>query len=323
MGRYLLRRLLMVPLLLFGATSVTFAIVHLSPGSPVDDLRLSIPGISESDLARIERSLGLNESLGRQYWTWMTDVAQGDLGLSMKNARPVRGQIFDRLPNTILLTGTSMLLSLLIAIPCGILAAVKRNSLFDQAATVATTLGFALPTFWIGLLLILFFSVQFSKWGLPALPSSGMRSVVGDQGLWDRIRHLIMPVVALTVVQLADSLRFVRGQMLEVLGQDYVRTARSKGLEERIILYRHAFRNALLPLVTLLGLSIPQLIAGAAIVETIFSWPGIGNLSVAAAADHDYTMIMGITVVVALVALLANLLTDLLYAVVDPRISYK
>lgn len=322
MGRYVLRRLLMVPLLLFGVTTVTFALVHVSPGSPLDDLLVTIPGITPDDLARIERSLGLHDPLWRQYLNWLADVARGDLGLSLQNARPVRAQIFERLPNTLLLTGAAMTVSLLIAIPVGVLAAVRRNSIFDQIATIASTVGFAVPSFWIGLLLILFFSVQASKWGWPALPSSGMRSVTGDQGLTDRLEHLVMPVTALAIGQVADSLRFVRGQMLEVLGRDYIRTARSKGLREKTVIYRHAFRNAMLPLVTLIGLSIPQLIAGAAITETIFSWPGIGRLTVDAARGHDYTMIMGATIVVGGVSLLSTLITDLVYAVVDPRISY-
>jgi peptide/nickel transport system permease protein len=323
MTRYILRRLLQLPFLFLGVSLVTFALVHLAPGSPVDDLRLSIPGISNEDLGRIERTLGIDRPLHRQYLDWLGLLVKGDLGLSLKDRRPVRAEIVDRLPATAILLGSSLLVSLLIAVPAGILAAVRRNSLFDQATNALATLGSALPTFWIGLLLILAFSVQAQSWGLPMLPSSGMRSVVGSDGLGDRVRHLILPVATLSIFQISTWLRYVRAQMLEVLGQDYVRTARSKGLRERAVIARHAFRNALLPLVTLIGLSIPELALGAPIVESIFSWPGIGALSIQSARGHDYTMIIGITVFAGLATLIANLLTDIAYAAVDPRIVYK
>jgi len=323
MARYVLRRLLQVPFLLLGATLVTFALMHFAPGSPIDRYRVSIPGISQSDLARIEQTLGIDKPVYRQYLGWLGQLAHGDLGLSLSDRRPVRDQVLERFPNTLLLVGSAMLLSLLIAVPLGILAAVRRNSIFDHAATAFSTFGSALPSFWIGLLLILTFSVQASSWGLPSLPSSGMRSVVGGGGVDDRFRHLIMPVATLSIVQVSWWMRYVRAQMLEVLGQDYVRTARSKGLSERVVVFRHAFRNSLLPLVTLIGLSLPDLVAGAAVVETIFSWPGLGALSVQSAAGRDYTMIIGLTVFIALATLISNLLTDVVYAVVDPRIKYQ
>jgi peptide/nickel transport system permease protein len=304
-------------------TVITFTIVHLVPGSPVQDLRVQIPGMREEDVRRIERTLGLDKPVHEQYLSWLGQLLRGDMGISMSNARPVRDQILERLPNTLLLTGTAMVVALVVAVPAGILAAVKRNSLFDQVSNLVATVGYSVPTFWLGLLLILFLSVQATTWGLPAFPSSGMRSVTGDAGLGDRLRHLILPVIALSTVQVAGWLRYIRSQMIEVLAQDYVRTARSKGLAERVVLYGHAFRNALLPLVTLVGLSIPELVAGAVVVEPIFSWPGIGNLSLEAARNHDYTLIMGMTVFIGLVTLLANLVTDVLYAVVDPRISYR
>ncbi|MCC6792956.1 MAG: ABC transporter permease [Thermomicrobiales bacterium] len=323
MARYIARRLLQIPLLFLGATLLTFALVHLVPGSPVNDLRVSIPGITESDLARIERTLGLDEPLHKQYLGWLGQLVQGDLGLSLQDRRPVRDEIMTRLPNTLLLTGSALFVSLLIAIPIGILAALRRNSIFDQVVNLAVTLGSALPTFWIGLILILVFSVQATEWGLPALPSSGMRSVVGGEGLGDRLEHLLLPMTTLAIFNVSGWLRYVRAQMLEVLSQEYIKTARSKGLAERVVIFRHAFRNALLPLVTLLGIQFPQLVAGAAFVETIFSWPGLGSLSVQAATDRDYTMIIGLTVFVAAFTLISNLVTDLLYALVDPQITYQ
>jgi peptide/nickel transport system permease protein len=293
------------------------------PGSPVNDLRLSIPGITEGDLARIERTLGLDKPLHEQYLGWLGQVVRGDLGVSMDDRRPVRDEIIARLPNTLLLTGSALVVSLLIAVPVGIFAALHRNSLFDQVTNFGVTLGSALPTFWIGLILILVFSVQATEWGLPALPSSGMRSVVGGDSIGDRIEHLLLPMTTLAIFQVSGWLRYVRAQMLEVLSQEYVKTARSKGLAERVVVVRHAFRNALLPLVTLLGFQIPQLVAGAAIVETIFSWPGLGLLSVQAATDRDYTMIIGLTVFIAAFTLIVNLVTDLLYALIDPQITYQ
>lgn len=322
MGRYLLRRLLAIPPLLLGVTVITFGLVHLTPGSPVDDLRLNTPGLRPEDAAIIERTLGLDRPLYKQYLGWMGQLAQGDLGISMINYRPVRTLILERLPNTLLLTGSAMLLSLVLAVPIGILAATRRNSLFDHLTTLGTGLGYSLPTFWVGLLLILLFSVQASSWDVPSLPTGGTRSFPGGGDLIDRTRHLVLPVVTLSVVQLAGWARYVRAQMLEALGQDFIRTARSKGLRERVVILSHALRTSLLPLITLLGLSLPELVGGAAIVEAIFSWPGIGNLSVEAAARHDYTLMMGLVVVIALLTLISTLLTDLLYALADPRIRY-
>lgn len=322
MGRYLLRRLLAIPPLLLGVTVITFGLVHLTPGSPVDDLRLNTPGLRPEDAAIIERTLGLDRPLYKQYLGWMGQLAQGDLGISMINYRPVRTLILERLPNTLLLTGSAMLLSLVLAVPIGILAATRRNSLFDHLTTLGTGLGYSLPTFWVGLLLILLFSVQASSWDVPSLPTGGTRSFPGGGDLIDRTRHLVLPVVTLSVVQLAGWARYVRAQMLEALGQDFIRTARSKGLRERVVILSHGLRTSLLPLITLLGLSLPELVGGAAIVEAIFSWPGIGNLSVEAAARHDYTLMMGLVVVIALLTLISTLLTDLLYALADPRIRY-
>jgi peptide/nickel transport system permease protein len=323
MTRYVIRRAIQVPFLFLGVSLVTFLLVHLAPGSPIDDLRVSVPGISNSDLQRIERSLGIDRPLQRQYLDWLGQLAKGDLGLSLTDRRPVRDTIIDRLPATMLLMGTSLLVSLLISVPVGVIAAVKRNSWFDQIANALATLSSALPTFWIGLLLILAFSVQAQSWGLPMLPSSGMREVIGGGDFTDRLKHLILPVATMSFIQISGWIRYVRAQMLEVLGQDYIRTARSKGLRERSVINRHAFRNALLPLVTLIGVSLPELVIGAPIIESIFSWPGIGALSIQAAQGHDYTMVIGITVFAGLATLTANLLTDVAYAVVDPRITYE
>jgi peptide/nickel transport system permease protein len=320
MAIYILRRLLAIPLLMFGVTLVTFALVHLLPGSPVDDLRLSTPGLTPEGAKSIERTLGLDRPIYEQYTSWLGQLVRGDLGISMKNYRSVTSLIEQRLPNTLLLGGTALLVSLMIAIPIGIIAALRPNSIFDHVSTVGSSLGFALPSFWVGLLLILAFAVQANAWHLPALPSGGMRTIPGGGDFTDRVRHLILPVITLSVAQISGWTRYVRGQMLEALNEEYVRTARGKGLSESAVIWRHAFRNSLLPLVTLLGLSIPGVLAGTAIVEAIFSWPGIGQLSVQAATGHDYTLMMGLTVFLALTTLVASLITDLIYLAVDPRI---
>jgi peptide/nickel transport system permease protein len=320
MAAYILRRLLAIPPLLLGVTLVTFALVHLLPGSPVDDLRLSTPGLTPEGAKSIERTLGLDRPLYQQYTSWIGQLARGDLGISMKSYRPVTSLIQQRIGNTLLLGGTALLVSLLIAIPIGILAALRPNSLFDHVTTVGSSLGFALPSFWVGLLLILAFAVQANAWHLPALPSGGIRTIPGGGDVPDRLRHLILPVITLSIGQISGWARYVRGQMLEALNEEYVRTARGKGLKESVVVWRHAFRNSLLPLVTLIGLSVPELLGGTAIVEAIFSWPGIGQLSVQAATGHDYTLMMGLTVFLALLTMISSLITDLIYLLVDPRI---
>jgi peptide/nickel transport system permease protein len=320
MGRYIIRRLIQVIPLLFGITFLTYAIVNAA-GDPLAELELN-PRIKAEDIERYKDSLGLNDPWYVRYFIWVGNVFQGDLGLSMINFTPVTDRILTVLPNTLLLTGTAFVISLLIAIPLGVYSAVKRNSLFDNVATVGTVAVFALPSFWLGLLLIILFSVKFREWGLPYLPVGGMRELRGETGLLDRIEHLILPAVTLALVQLAGWARYIRGSMLEVIRQDYVRTAQAKGLRHKSVIFRHAFRNALLPLVTLLGLSVPELLAGAIFVETIFAWNGMGRLTIDAVKDSDYTLIMGITLFFAFLTIIGNLLADIFYAILDPRIRY-
>lgn len=320
MTRFIIRRLLAIPPLMLGVTIVTFALVHLLPGSPVDSMRLQTPGMRPEDARRIEQTLGLDKPLHEQYLSWISQLLHGDLGISMKNYKPVWTLIMERLPNTLTLTGVALAISLLISIPIGILAALRPNSWFDQVTTVLSSIGYALPSFWLGLLLILLFAVQASSWGLPALPSGGMRTIPGGGDAGDRIAHLILPVITLSVAQIAGWTRYIRGQMLETLNQDYVRTARGKGLSPTAVIWRHAFRNSLLPLVTLIGLSIPAMLSGSAVIEAIFSWPGLGQLSVQAASGRDYTLMMGLVVFIALVTLISSLVTDIVYVFVDPRI---
>lgn len=305
---------------MLGVTIVTFGLVHFLPGSPVDSLRLSTPGMRPEDTRRIEQTLGLDKPLHEQYLSWLEQLARGDLGISMKSYKPVWTLIMERLPNTLVLTGSALMISLLISIPIGIIAAMRPNSWFDQLTTFVSSIGYALPSFWVGLLLILVFAVQATSWSIPSLPSGGMRTIPGGGGVGDRIEHLILPVITLSIAQIAGWTRYVRGQMLETLNQDYVRTARGKGLSTTAVVWRHAFRNSLLPLVTLVGLSIPAMLSGSAIIEAIFSWPGLGQLSVQAASSRDYTLMMGLVVFIAFITLISSLITDIVYFFVDPRI---
>jgi peptide/nickel transport system permease protein len=317
----MIRRLLQMVPLLFGITFLVFAIVNLVPGSPVDRLSFN-PRTRPEDIERIKENLGLNEPWPQRYVEWVSHVIRGDLGISLINYTPVTDRILTALPNTLLLTGSSLLLALLFSVPLGIYAAVRRNTWFDHLVNIGTTLTFAMPTFWLGLLLILFFSVKFHEWGVPAFPVSGIKDFRGGGGVFDRIEHLALPSIALAAVQIAAWARYIRSSMLEVIRQDFVRTAEAKGLHQRAVLFGHAFRNAILPLVTLIGLSLPELFGGAVVIEQIFAWPGIGRLSFNAALSSDYTLIMGTVLIFAVLTLVANLVADLMYAVLDPRIRY-
>jgi peptide/nickel transport system permease protein len=321
MGGFILRRLLQIIPLTIGITFITFAIVNLVPGSPVANLQFN-PKARPQDIQRIQHNLGLDKPWPVRYVEWLKNLAQGDLGISLTNYTPVRDRLLGVLPNTLLLTITALTFALLIAIPIGIYSAVKRNSVFDHGSTIFSIACYAMPNFWLGLLLIILFSIQFSKWGLPHLPVGGMTDLRGGGGLVDRVRHLILPAVSLGLVQLAAWSRYIRSSMLEVIGNDYVRTARAKGLSNRTVIYTHAFRNALLPLVTLVGLSLPDLFGGAFLIESIFSWNGMGRLTLQAVQRSDYTLIMGSTLLFAVLTLLGNLLADILYAILDPRIRY-
>ncbi|CAN5555455.1 ABC transporter permease [soil metagenome] len=315
---FIVRRLLQMIPLLIGITLITFVIINAA-GSPLASLEFN-PRVRPEDIARIRGNLGLDRPVHERYFVWVWNVLQGDLGLSLINFRPVTERIQEVMFNTLLLAGTSLMISLLIAVPLGIYAAVHRNSLIDRVVNILAVAGYAVPTVWLGLLLIILFSVKFDEWGFYALPVGGVRDLRGGGGLSDRIEHLIMPITALVIPQVAAWLFYIRSNMLEVIRQDYVRTASAKGLGSKAVLYRHAFRNALIPLVTLLGLSLPELFAGALIVENVFAYPGMGRLTITAIGDKDHTLVMGVTLVFAFLVIVGNLLADLLYAIVDPRI---
>ncbi|MGH2535713.1 MAG: ABC transporter permease [Thermomicrobiales bacterium] len=320
MTAFIFRRLMQLIPLLFGVTLISFVIINAS-GSPLANLEFD-SRVKPEDIQRLRSNLGLDEPLYKRYFVWVGNVVQGDLGVSMITYAPVRDRVLAVLPNTLLLSGLSVIVAFFIAVPIGIYAAVRRNSLFDRFATVSAVAGFAVPTVWLGLLLIILFSVKFREWGLPSLPVGGVRDLRGDGDVLDRAKHLVLPVTALALPQLAGWVVYIRSSMLEVIRQDYMRTASAKGLRERVVLYSHGFRNALLPLITLVGLSIPELFAGSLVVENVFAYPGMGRLVITAINDKDFTVVMGTTLLFAALVMIGNLLADIMYVMFDPRIRF-
>ena len=323
MRNFIIRRILTLIPLYFGITIITFLIIHLAPGKPSDLEAQMRPGLAIAR-QRLEKIYGLDKPLHIQYWNWLKKMLVLDFGNSFKDSQPVLDKILQTLPNTIILNIAALLLIYLIAVPIGILSAVKQYSLFDKASTVFVFIGMAIPSFWLALLLIMIFSVK-----LGWLPISGMHSIMMNfqsmsfwDKAWDLAKHAVLPVFVLAFSGLAWLSRYTRSSMLEIIRQDYITTARAKGLSEREVIYKHALRNALLPIVTILGLSLPGLIGGSVIIETIFAWPGMGRLAFQAVLARDYPVIMGTSVFSVLLLLLGNLLADILYGIVDPRIKY-
>ncbi|HET8524967.1 MAG TPA: ABC transporter permease [Thermomicrobiales bacterium] len=323
MVQHIARRLIQMVPLLIGISVLVFAIANLVPGNPVTDLVVQMEAnreLSQADIDRITAYYGLDQPLYVRYFSWAGNVLQGNLGLSMRTHQPVLRMILHSLPNTLLLTTTAFLLALLFAIPIGVFGAVRRNTWFDHVTTAGAVTGYSVPTFWLALMLLLLFAVKFKQWGFPSLPAGGIYDLRGGGGFGDRIEHLILPAFALAFVQTALWTRYIRSQMLEVLSQDYIRTARSKGLMERLVIFRHGLRNALLPLITLMGLAVPELFGGALIIEQIFNYPGMGQLTFTAAVGHDYPLIMGTVMFAAVLVIIGNLLADVAYSIVDPRV---
>jgi peptide/nickel transport system permease protein len=313
--RYLLVRLAQGAALLFIVSAVVFLIVHSTPGGPAI---LNNPDVDPHTAQQIARDLGLADPLPAQYGRWLGRVLTGHLGRSYQHQVPVASLIRVRMPNTLILAGAALSVAVLVSIPLGVISAVRRYSVVDYAATLGAFLGVSVPTFWMGIMLIIVFSVL-----LGWLPSAGMRSAGVDAGVGDLVRHLIMPAVVLSAFPLAQLMRYARSSMVDVLGQDYVRTAQAKGLARRRVLVTHVLRNALIPVVTVLGVIVPRLLSGAVITETIFAWPGLGRLAVDAAVTRDYPVIMGLTMTTAVLVVASNLVADLCYVALDPRISLR
>ena len=322
MAKYAIRRVLSSIPVVIGVTTVTFALMKVTAGNYVPGLDLN-PDLRPEDIARLRQQLGADDPTYVQYWHWVSGIfLHGDFGRSMLDSSSVIDHIWSRLPATLELTMTAILLGVLIAIPLGVSGALRRGSRLDHILTATSVAGFAIPQFWLGLMLILLFSVSFKQWGLPWLPSGGRESAYGGGDPLDLLLHLIMPATVLAFFYLSVWSRFVRSSMLEVLSQDYIRTARAKGMTDRRLIYVHALRNAVIPLVTLVGLELPGLVAGGLVVEVVFGWPGLGLMAYERAKSYDFTLVMGTTTFVALLVIAGNLLADLLYSVLDPRIRY-
>ncbi len=312
----------MVPLF-FGITLITFFVIRLAPGNPTFYQGAFNPKVKPEAVKRLEKIYGLDKPLPVQYLLWVKRMLKLDFGTSFVDGKPVSKKIGERIPITLGLNLLSMILILTVAIPIGILSAMKRNSPMDRALTVFVFVGFSTPSFWLALLLMILLGIK-----LHLLPISGLESLNADQfhGLslwWDRLKHLVLPVFVAAFGGLAGFSRYMRQSMLEVLGQDYITTARAKGLKESRVIKGHALKNSLIPIVTILGLSVPSLIGGSVIFETIFAIPGMGQLFYEAALARDYPTIMGILTIGAVLTLLGNLLADISYALIDPRIRYQ
>jgi ABC-type dipeptide/oligopeptide/nickel transport system permease component len=314
MARYLARRVLWMIAVVFGVSIVVFSIIHLTPGDPAQIMLGPTAGMDE--VRALRHDLGLDQPVVVQYLLWIGHVAHGDLGTSIVLRRPVLAEVLDRFRNTALLAAAAILISFTIGTALGMVSAVRRGSAIDRTVMLLATWGLSLPSFWFGLMLIILFSVR-----LGWLPGTGMTSAVGGGDALDIVKHLILPAVALAVVPMAVIARYTRSSMLEVLGQDYVRTARAKGLRERAVIGRHVFRNTLVALVTMLGLQVGFLLAGAVYIENVFSWPGVGQMLVDSILKRDFPLVQGGVLLVATVYVVVNLITDLLYVYLDPRIA--
>jgi peptide/nickel transport system permease protein len=319
---YIIRRLLGIIPLLLGITIISFVIIHLAPGKPTTQQELMSPRISYEARARLERSFDLDKPMHVRFIKWLRRIVRLDLGVSL-DGRPVVDKILERIPVTLTINILALALILIISIPLGIKAAQNPGSFFDKTTTVGVFIGFALPSFWVALLLMQFFSLQLGWFPISGIKSLDFEYFAWPRKLLDLIHHLILPVCVSSIGGLAGFSRYIRQNMLSVLSQPYIITAKAKGLPSRTILYRHAFPNAVLPLITILGLSIPGLLGGSVIFESIFALPGLGELFYRAEMMRDYDLIMASVVLGAVLTMLGNLAADIAYAYADPRIKYK
>jgi peptide/nickel transport system permease protein len=346
MGKYIVRRLLQAIPMLFMISVVLFGLVNLAPGGPLAGHSRS-KRVDPEKIEAMKRQFGLDKPLPVQYIIWLIGndwmkvdedgdgvvdsygtrrgILRGDFGFSFRNREPVLDEISQRLPNTIYLMVVTLFMVALAAIPIGVLSAIKQYSVFDIIATTLSFMGQAIPEFWLGLILILVFYVTLDNpiTGESLFPSGGMYTIGAEFSIWDRLHHLILPVLMGMVGWIAWYSRFLRSSMLEVINQDYIRTARAKGQTERKVLYKHALKNALIPLVTMFALDFPYIFAGSLYVELLFSWPGMGRLFYDAATYRDYPILLAILIIGAGIVIISNLLADITYAYLDPRIRYE
>jgi len=312
MRQYIIRRLLLLPVTALGVSILVFMVLHLVPGNPAQVIAGA--DAPPATVKQIEHELGLDRPLPEQYWNYIGRVLHGDLGRSLRSKRPVADDIRDALPNTLALAVMAAVITPLIAIPLGLLAAIRQGTATDTTVTFFSTVGITMPVFAVGLLLIFFFGIR-----LGWMPISGIGESLGSL---DGLKHAVLPAITLSLGSIAVVTRLSRSALLEVLNQDYIRTARAKGLREGAVILRHGLKNALLPVITVYGLQIGALLSGAVVTETVFAWPGIGRLALSAIQGRDFPVVQGCLLVVATIFVLVNLVVDLLYAFVDPRIHY-
>ena len=313
MGKYIIKRILIAIPVLIGITIIDYAIMCLA-GSPLE--MLQGPRISQGAIEAKEIALGLDKPFYIQYFVWLGQLLQGNMGYSIKSAQAVSNMIGSHLGPTLLLMGVSLLVSLIISVPAGIYSAVHQYSKGDYAVVTTSFVSSSIPGFFLSLLLVYIFTIK-----LGVLPSSGMTTLGTESGFADVASHMVMPVIVLAVSMAGGNIRYIRSAVLEILQQDYLRTARAKGIGRFKVIYKHALRNALIPIVTVIGMQIPTLFGGAIIIEQVFSWPGLGLMTMSAISNRDYPVIMGVCLLSAVVVLVANLVTDILYALVDPTIQ--
>jgi peptide/nickel transport system permease protein len=318
MTRYFIRRLLQAIPTLWAVSIVMFGIIHLAPGGPMAIYALG-PNVDQAELDRIEERLGLKDPLPIQYVKWLRGMLTGDWGISYKFGRKVTAVLGDRIWPSIQLVSASLLIALVFSVPFGVFSALYRNRLVQYVSNTLAMLGVSIPTFWLGMVILLFFSVR-----MRIIPTGGMMTI-GIEGfnLWDRLYHVLPPAAVLATLHIAGWSRYVRSSMLEVIGHDYIRTARSKGLTERKVIYRHALKNALLPLVTLVGLQGGRLIGGAMITEVVFAWPGMGRLLAESLSGRDYPVLMASFMMMSVLVIFGNLAADVCYGFIDPRIRLE
>jgi peptide/nickel transport system permease protein len=320
-GQYVFRRLLQALPLLFLISLMSFMLIRMS-GDPMS-MYAQASSLTEADRERIIKEHGWDQPKIVQYVYWLRDIVRGDLGSSLYTYQPVTQMIWEKLPNTMILMGTVFFVTIAVSIPLAIISALRQYSALDYLVTGASFLAFALPTFWLGLMCIMIFAVKFKEWGLPYMPAGGMYDLVEGPSLLGLLKHLVMPAFVLSIVSMAAYIRYLRASMIEVLHDDFIRTARAKGLPEGTVTWRHAFRNALIPLVTLITMNIPLIFSGALITEQVFAWPGMGRLFVDHANRGDYPVLMGLILTVSVLVIVFNLVADIAYAAIDPRIRFQ
>lgn len=323
MTKYVVRRFVQaIPLLLLISVMI-FLLMQLIPGGPLAAYENN-PNLTPEDLARLKTEFGLDAPIHERYLKWLGSVLTGDWGTSLVSKRPVLAEIGERIPNTFYLALTAFAGSLLISIPIGVISATRQYSKFDNVFTTIAFMGQSLPVFWMGLIVIIIFNVTIKQPdGRPFLPGGGMATIGADFDMGDRLRHLILPAAVLIFFNLGTHVRYMRSGMLDVMHQDFIRTARAKGLDEMGVIAKHGVRNAILPLITIIGLELPGLFNGALITETIFSWPGMGRLFFNAIDRSDYAVMMGVLMISAALIVLSGLLTDVLYGLLNPRIRFE